>query len=124
MRMVALHIRSAIGDDGIAYSVRLIKGIVCEINYFIVNTARSSLWNTVSNSSGNPPLRIAEYKRLALGVDNGMFLLTHCAANHIRLSQRKARQTAENFYNLLLINNAAVGDLQNRTQQLVLITDF
>ena len=53
-----------------------------------------------------------------------MLLLAHGAADHIRLAEGEARQLAEDLNDLLLIDNAAVGDLENGAEQLVLVGDF
>ena len=58
---------------------------------------------------------------LALGVDDGVLFLGHGPADHVRLAQGEAGQLLEDLDDLLLIDDAAVGDLQDGTQQLVLV---
>ena len=60
-------------------------------------------------------------ERHTLGIDDLVLFLAHCTADHIRLTEREARQAAENFDDLLLIDDAAVGDIEYRAQQLVLV---
>ena len=61
---------------------------------------------------------------LALGVDDGVLFLAHRAADHVGLAEREARETLEDLDDLLLIDDAAVGDLEDRPQQRVLVADL
>ena len=121
---MALQIRRLVGDYRIADRVCLVKRIVGKIDNLVVNGLGNRLRNVFMNTAGNPLLRIAVYKNLPFRFDDLHLLFGNRTANIVCLSHRIATQTAENLNNLLLIDNTAIGDLQNRLQKRGLISNL
>ena len=119
-----LHVGRAVADDGIAHGVSFIEGVAGEVQNLVIDAVGNLLRHTVGNRTGNVTLRIAVDKGNTLGINDGVLLLAHGAADHIRLAQGETRQLTEDLNDLLLIDNAAIGDLENGAEQLVLVGDF
>ena len=104
--------------------MRLVERVACEIQYLVIDAVGDALRHAVCDRARDTAAWVSVDERDALRVDDLMLLLAHRAADHIGLTEREAREAAENFYDLLLIHNAAVGDGEYRTQQLMFITDL
>ena len=124
LRIVRLHIGRTVGDDGIADGVRLVEGVARKVQDLVIDAVRHGLAHAVGDRAGNVPARVAVDEGLALGVNDGVLFLAHRAADHVGLAEREAREALEDLDDLLLIDDAAVGDLQNWPQQRVLIADL
>ena len=124
LRVVALHVRGAVGDDGVAHGVRLVEGVACEVQYLVIYAVGHAFADAVCDRAGDAARRVAVDEGDALGVDDLVLLFGHGAAYHIRLPKREPGQTAEYFNDLLLIDDAAVGDGEYRAQKLMLIADL
>ena len=121
--MVALEPGGLVGHHGVAHGVGLVKGVVGEVVDLLVDGLRRDLWDAVSHAAGNIPLRIA--------MDEGVFLLLNLLglllgdgpAHHVGLAQGIAAQLLKDLDHLLLIDDTAVGDGQDRNQGGMLIPD-
>ena len=113
---MALEVGRLIGHHGVADRVGLVEGIVREIVNLLVNGLCRGLRDTVCHTAGDVPVQIAVEEGLPFLLNVLRLLFAHGPADHIRLSQRIARQVLENLDDLLLINDAAIGDGQNRLQ--------
>ena len=122
--VVPLHVSCAVSDDSVAYRVRFVESVACEVEYFVVYAVGGLLADAVGDGAGNAAARVAVDESHALGVDDLVLFFAHCPADHVRLTERKAAELAENFYDLFLINYAAVGYFKYRAQQLVLVADL
>ena len=111
--IVALEPGRIVADLCIADGVRLIEGIVGKIKYLSVDFLRSLFGYAVGNRAWDSPRAVAVDKGLLLLDDDVLLLLGDGAAHIVGLSQRISAQLAENLDHLLLIDDAAVGHVQN-----------
>ena len=121
LRPVAFHPRRPIADDGIAHGVCLVEGIGGEVVDLVIDGVCRLLVHAVRHAAGDTALRVAVDKGRPLRVDDGVLFLAHGAAYHVGLSEREAREAAEYLDDLLLIDDTAVGHLQDGLEQRVLI---
>ena len=123
-RIVAFHIRRAVGDEGVGNGVCFIEGVVRKINDLVVNAARNVFRYAVGDAAGNVPRGIAVDEGDALGVDDGVLFLAHGAADDVRLTERVSGKLPEHLLHLLLIDHTAVGDAEDRLELRVLVADL
>ena len=114
---------SLIGNHGITDGVSLVEGVVGEIVDLVIDALCDIGGDAVGDAAHNIAGGIAVDEGTPLLLDILGLLLTHGAAHHIRLSQGVARQAAEDLDNLLLIDDAAVGNGEDGLQGGVLIGD-
>ena len=112
-RVVAFHVRRAVGDEGVRNGMRFVEGVVGKIDDLVIDAARDVLRHAVRNAAGDVPHRVAVDESDALGVDDGVLFLAHRAADD-----------PEHLLYLLLIDHAAVGDAEDRLELRVLVTDL
>ena len=122
--VVTLEIGRLVRNNGIANGVRLIERIVCKGNNLIIDGLPHRLRHAPGNAAVNLLLGVAIDKGLPLRLNDLHFLFGDGAADVIRLSHGIAAQGAENLNHLLLIHDAAIGNLQNGFQQRCLIDDL
>ena len=123
VRIVALHVRRAVGHDGVRHRVRLVEGVAREGEDLVVDLVGGLLRHTARHRAGDVPLRVSVHEGGALGRDDGLLLLRHGAADHVRLAEREPGQLPEDLDDLLLIDDAAIGHGEDRLEQGVLIRD-
>ena len=111
---MALKVRRLVCDDRVSRGVRLVEGVVCKGVDLLVDLLRSLFVDAVGHAARDITRGIAVQERLALALNVLDLLLAHRAAQHIRLTERIARKLLEDLNDLLLIDDAAVGDRQNR----------
>ena len=95
----------------------LVESIAGKIEDLVIDAVGDLLWDAVSDRPGNLPLGVPVDKGHALGIDDCVLFLAHRPADHICLPEGKACQLTENLDHLLLIDDTAVGDLQDRAQR-------
>ena len=122
-RIIALEPCRLIRDHRIADGVRLVEGIVGEIVHFVIDALRHIHRDAVGLAAADAARRVAVDERAALLFDVLDLFLGHSAAHHVRLSQRVSAETAEDLNDLLLIEDAAVGDRKNWLEQRMLVLD-
>ena len=115
--IVALEICCLVSNHGVANRMGLVKGIVGKVHNLVIDRLCYLLRDTVTDTAGNPLLRVAVDEDLTLRLDDLHLLFGDCPADIIRLSHGVATQRAENLNHLLLVDDTAVGDLQNRLQK-------
>ena len=94
----------------------LVEGVVGEIIDLLIDGLSGGLRNAIGNTACNSALRVAVNEGVLLPLNLGRFLLGDGPAHHVSLSQRIAGQLLENLNDLLLIDNTAIGDRENRFQ--------
>ena len=92
----------------------LVEGVVGEVENLIVNGLGNLLGDAVFDGAGDVPVRIAVDKGPAFRHDDVLLLLGNGPAHIVGLAQAEAAQPPEDFNDLLLVDDAAIGDLQNR----------
>ena len=102
----------------------LIKGIIGKVDDFIINGLCRCFRNTLCHRTGNALRRIAVNEHLSLFFDDFHLLFGNRTTDIICLAHGIAAQGLEDGDNLLLIDDTAVGNLQNRLQKRCLIANF
>ena len=104
--------------------MRLVEGVAREIEDLVVDAVGHVLRHAVFHAAGDAAALVAVHERGALLDDLLLLLLGHGAADHVRLPEREAREPPEDLDDLLLIDDAAVGDGEDRLEQRVLVGDL
>ena len=113
---MAFEVRCLIGHHRIGNGVGLIECVIGEGEDLIVDLFGCGGIDAVGHAALDVAGGIAVEKRLPLLGHVLGLLLAHGTAEHIRLSQRVPGKLLEDLDDLLLIDDAAVGDGQNRFQ--------
>ena len=103
--------------------MRLVERVVRKIIHLIIDCFRRLLRNAVCDAAGDIARGVAPDKGAALLFDVLDLLFAHGAAHHVRLAKRISGKLPENLNDLLLIENAAVGDGKDRFQHGMLVFD-
>ena len=120
-RIVLFHVRRAVGYYRVAHRVRLVEGVGRKVKDLVIDAVCNAFGDAALYCAVDAAALVAVNEGDALGVDDLVLFLAHRAADHVRLAERKSGKAAENFNYLLLIDDAAVGDLEYRAQKLVLV---
>ena len=112
-RMVGLEIGGLIGEQRIGGGVRLGKAVGGELGDLLEDRGRELL----RDPAGDRALD----EDLALGIHLGLDLLAHRAAQQIGAAQRVAGELAGDLHHLLLVDDDAIGLLEDRLEQRVQI---
>ena len=88
-----------------------------------VDAGKIRLRDAVGHAAGDIAGCVAADERAALLFDVLDLLFAHGAAHHVRLAKRISGKLPENLNDLLLIENAAVGDGKDRFQHGMLVFD-
>ncbi len=115
-RIVIFQPRGLICHHGISSRMGFIKCIFGKINHFIIDFIGSCLRDPACYAPRNLLLFISIDKILPLLLHDRSLFLGHGPANQIASPQGIARQLLHNLHNLLLIDDTAIGRLQNRLQ--------
>ena len=121
--VVVFEPRGLIGHNGVAHRVGLVEGVVGEVVDLVVDGLARLYVDAVAHTAGNASLGISPQECLPLPLHILGLLLAHGPADHIRLSQRVTAQLAEDFDDLLLVDDTAVGDGENGLERRVLVGD-
>ena len=121
--VVALEPGGLIGHHGVGHGVGLVEGVVGKVIDLVVDGLGHVLRDAVGGAALDVPGRIAVEERAPLLLDILDLLLAHGPSHHIRLTKRIARQLLEDLDDLLLVDDAAVGDVQNGLERRMLIGD-
>ena len=113
---MALEPGSLVADLGVADGVGLVKGVVGKIQNLVVDLLGGLLRHSVGHSPGDIPRGVAVDEGGPLRLDDVHFLLAHGAADVVRLAHGVACQLAKDLNYLLLVDQTAIGDLQNWLQ--------
>ena len=107
-RVVRLHIGGLVGDQRVGGGVALVEAVVGELG--------EQLEDRVGVVLGQPLLDGAVDEAVALRVHLGVDLLAHGAAQKIGLAQRIAGKVLGDLHHLFLVDDDAVGLLQDRLE--------
>jgi len=104
----------------------LVEGVGGKTGHFVVDLVCHLLRDTVGNAPRTfvAGLGAAVHKMFPLGFHDGVLLFAHGAADVICLPEGEACQLPEDLHDLLLIDDAAVGHIQNVRQLRGLVTDL
>ena len=104
----------------------LVEGVGRKAGHFVVDLVCYLLRDAVGNTARAlvAGLGAAVHKMFPLGFHDGVLLFAHGAADVICLSEGEARQLPEDLHDLLLIDDAAVGHIQNVRQLRGLVADL
>ena len=103
--------------------MRLVEGILCEIGHVIVDLVRRFLIDSLRYAARNMLGFISVDEILTLLRHDRSLLLAHCAPDQVCASQCVAAKAPHNLHNLLLIDNAAIGRLQDRFKERGVVGD-
>ena len=103
--------------------MRLVERVIRKVVHFVVDRLCDLRRNAICLTADDTARGVAVQKSAALFFDVLDLFLTHRAAHHVGLPERIARQLAEDLNDLLLIQNAAVGDGQDGLQGRMLVFD-
>ena len=120
---VALEVRRLVGHHRVADSVGLVESVVGEVVDFLIDGLRRGLRDAVSHAACNTSFLVTVDKGVLLLLNLGGFLLGDGPAHHVRLPQGVPAQLLEDLNDLLLVDDAAVGDGQDRLQRGMLVLD-
>ena len=109
-RIIALEPRRLIRNDSVADGMRLIEGVVCKVVHLVVDALRHIDRDAVRLAAADTARGVSVDERAAFFFDVLDFFLRHRTAHHVRLPERVAAELAEDLDDLLLIEDAAVGD--------------
>lgn len=104
--------------------MRLVERVVGKVEDLVVNCLRGLLGNPVCQTAVDVPRFVPENEGLALLQNFGLLFLRDGAAHHVRLSGAEAREPLEDLDDLFLVDDAAVGDLQDILQHRVPVADL
>ena len=113
--VVPFEIGGLISHHGIAGGVGFIEGVGREAAHLIKDAVGHGLGDSIGGAAGDEVPALLFH-------DIGFFL-THGAADEIGLAVAVTGQLAADLHDLLLIDDAAVGDAQNGLQQRGLVPD-
>ena len=122
-RVIAFEPRGLVRDHRVADGMRLVERVVRKVVHLVVDGFRRLLRNAVCDAAGDIARGVAPDKGAALLFDVLDLLFAHGAAHHVRLAKRISGKLPENLNDLLLIENAAVGDGKDRFQHGMLVFD-
>ena len=125
-RVVALEVGGLVGDVGIAGRVALVEGVGGEAGHLVVDLVGDLFGDAVGHAPRALVARLgaAVDEVLPLGLHDGVLFLAHGAADVVRLPEGEAGQLPEDLHHLLLIDDAAVGDVQDMGQLRGLVADL
>ena len=101
----------------------LIEGVVRKVVDLLVDGLGGLLRDAVGNAAHNAPGGITVDKGVLLLLDLSCLFLGDGAPHHVCLAQGVSAQLLENLNDLLLIDDAAIGDGEDRLQRGMLIGD-
>ena len=106
--MVGLQIGGLVSDDAISGGVRFVEAIAGELGHQLEDIIGLRRFDALGLG--------ARHEALLLGIHLRLDLLAHGAAQQIGLAQRVAREDLGDLHHLLLIDDDAVGLLEDRLE--------
>ena len=101
----------------------LIECVVREVHHLIEDAVRDRLRYTICKTARNALLFVSVDKIAALLLHDGLLLLGHRASDQVAPAHAVAAEIPHDLHDLLLIDNAAVGRLENRPHLLAVVSD-
>ena len=124
LRIVALEVSRLIGHHGIAHRVGFVEGIVGKIYDLIVDRLGRRLGYPFGNGTADILTGVSIDENLALLLNDLQLLLGNGPPDIVCLTHGVTAQVPKYLDNLLLVDNAAVGHLQDRLQQRRFVGDL
>ena len=123
---MALEVSGLECHISVAGRMALVEGVGRKAGHFVVDLVCHLLRDAVGNAARTfvTGFGTAVHKVLPLCFHDSVLLFAHGAADVICLSEGKACQLPEDLHDLLLIDDAAVGYIQNVRQLRGLVADF
>ena len=124
--VMALEVSGLKSHISVAGGVALVEGVGRKAGHLVVDLVCHLLRDAVGNAARAfvTGLRAAVHKVLPLCFHDGVLLFAHGAADVICLPEGEACQLPEDLHDLLLIDDAAVGHIQNVRQLRGLVADL
>ena len=96
----------------------LVECVGSKTRHLVVDLVGHLLGDAVGHAAGALMARLgaAVDEVFPLGLHHVVFLLAHGPADVVGLAEREARQLPEDLHHLLLVDDAAVGDVQDMGQ--------
>ena len=125
-RVMAFEVGGPEGHIGVAGGVRFVEGVGGEADHLVVDRVGGLLGNAVFDAAGAFAARLgaAVDEMFALGLHHLVLFLAHGAADVVGLAVAEAGQLAADLHDLLLIDDAAVGHVQDMRQLGGLVLDL
>ena len=124
--IMTLEIRGLECHIGIAGRMALVECVGRKAGHLIINFVGYFFGDAVCHAAGALVAGVgaAMDEMLPFGLHHGVLLFTHGAADIICLAERETSQLPENLHDLFLIDDAAVGHIQDMRQLGRFIADF
>ena len=103
--------------------MRLVEGILREVDHLVIDVVRRRLIDAPRDAARDVLLRISIDEVLPLLLHDLRLLLTHGTAYEVRASHRVAGEITHDLHHLLLVDDTAIGRLEDRTDLRTVITD-
>ena len=101
----------------------LVEGVLREVRHLVKDVVRDLFRDPVGNASRDALLGVSEDKVGPLLLHDRFFFLRHGAPHQVAPAQGIARQVPDDLHDLLLVDDASVGRLQDRLQLRALVAD-
>ena len=124
LRIVALEVSRLIGHHGIAHRVGFVEGIVGKIYDLIIDRLGRRLGYPFGNGTADILTGVSIDEDFTLLLNDLQLLLGNGPPDIVCLTHGVTAQVPKNLDNLLLVDNAAVGHLQDRLQQRRFVGDL
>ncbi len=107
--VIGFEISRLIGDQRVSGGVRLVEAVAREFRHQLEDILGAAAVDAVGDRALDEALLLRRHLLLDL--------LAHGAAQQIRLAERKARQNLRDLHHLLLVDDDAVGLIEDRRDQ-------
>ncbi len=125
--MIALEPCGFDANDRISGGVGLVEGIGRKSSHLVINLRGNFLRNAIADAAGYVNgavfIELAVDEVFALLRHDLVLFLRHRTADKVASTVAVASQITDNLHDLLLIDHATVGDLENRPQLFCFIVD-
>ena len=103
--------------------MRLVEGILREVDHLIIDVVRRRLIDAPRDAARDVLLRITIDEVFPLLLHDLRFLLTHGTAHEVRAPHRVAGEITHDLHHLLLVDDTAIGRLEDRTDLRAVVAD-
>ena len=126
-RIVAFEPSGLIGNGGVGGGVGLVEGIGGKALHLAENRRSGGFVHTAAHTALHHDIAVvvgeSADKDLALALHDVMLLFAHGAAHDVRSAEAVAGKLAEDLHDLLLIDDATVGHLEDALQARMLVAN-
>ena len=103
--------------------MRLVEGILREVDHLVIDVVRRRLIDAPRDAARDVLLRITIDEVLPLLLHDLRFFLAHGTAHEVRASHRVAGEITHDLHDLLLVDDTAIGRLEDRTDLRAVVAD-